>query len=348
MKTPAPHPDTHRTQPADVCVPVTGRSQRVRVTDPKVFGRVAVLMGGWSSERQVSLWSGQGVADALRSRGVDVVAIDATPDNVLQLKAQGIDRVFNVLHGTGGEDGTLQAVLELQGIPYTGSGVLASALAMDKLRTKRLWSAEGLPTPDYLWARSRADLDEAVRRFGYPLIVKPSAEGSSVGVSKVKSADQLDAAWQLARGSRGDGVVIAERFVAGGAYGHEFTCAIVDGEALPLIRIEPDGEFYDYHAKYLSDATCYHCPSGLDATLEQKIQAICLRAFECVGARGWGRVDFMLDAHGQAWLIELNLVPGMTSHSLVPMAAAARGMDYASLCWAILETTLAPIAEHGR
>lgn len=324
-------------------------SARQRVTDPRDFGRVAVLMGGWSSERQVSIWSGEGVIEALRSKGVDVVAIDASRDNVLRLKEQGIARAFNVLHGTGGEDGTLQAALELQDIPYTGSGVLASALAMDKLRTKRLWKAEGLPTPDYVWVRSRGDLDAAAARFGYPFILKPSEEGSSVGVSKVKSADQLAAAWQLARG---DGVVprvvMAEHFVAGGAHGHEFTCAVLDGEALPMIRIEPDGEFYDYNAKYLSDATRYHCPCGLDAALEARIQAICVQAFDLIGARGWGRVDFMLDAQDQPWLIEANLVPGMTSHSLVPMAARARGMDYAALCWAILETSLPVRAESGR
>ncbi len=323
-------------------------ASRRRVSDPRDFGRVGVLMGGWSSERQVSLWSGQGVLDALRARGVDAVSIDATRDNVLQLKAQGIDRASNLLHGTGGEDGTVQAALELQGIAYTGSGVLASALAMDKLRTKRLWKAENLPTPDYLWARSRADLDRAAQRFGYPLIVKPAEEGSSVGVSKVKAAAELDAAWQLARGASGTNTVMAERFIAGGAQGHEFTCAILDGEPLPLIRIEPEGEFYDYHAKYVSEATRYHCPSGLDAALEARIQAVCLQAFDLVGARGWGRVDFMLDADDQPWLIELNLVPGMTSHSLVPMAAAARGLDYAALCWAILETTLPASAEGGR
>ncbi len=321
--------------------------QRRRVTDAAAFGRVGVLMGGWSSERQVSLWSGEGVVEALRSRGVDGTAIDATRDNILRLREQRIDRVFNVLHGTGGEDGTVQAVLELLGITYTGSGVLASALAMDKLRTKRLWKAEGLPTPDYAWLRERADLDAAARRFGYPFIVKPSEEGSSVGVTKVKSAAQLDEAWQAALGEHGR-AAMAERFVGGCALGHEFTCAILAGEALPTIRIEPDGEFYDYHAKYVSDATRYHCPSGLDAAFETRIRSICLQAFELIGARGWGRVDFMLDGDGQPWLIEVNLVPGMTAHSLVPMAARVHGMDYADLCWAVLETTLPPVPGVGQ
>jgi D-alanine-D-alanine ligase len=309
------------------------------VTDPRAFGRVAVLMGGWSAERQVALWSGEGVVKALQSRGVDAVAVDATPEIVLNLKSQGFARAFNVLHGTGGEDGTVQAALDLQKIPYTGSGVLACALAMDKLRTKRLWKAEGLPTPDWLWLESERDLDAAAQRFGFPLIVKPSEEGSSVGVSKVKRVEDLHAAYVLARGDGGR-VVMAERFIGGGSQGQEFTCAILHGEALPTIRIVPPGEFYDYDAKYLSDDTRYHCPSGLDAALEAEAQKICLRAFQLLGARGWGRVDFMLDRDNRPWLIEANLVPGMTSHSLVPMAAKARGIEYADLCWRILEGTL--------
>lgn len=310
-----------------------------RTGNPADFGRVAVLGGGWSAEREVALWSGQGVHAALCEKGVDATLVDATPELILNLRAHGFDRAFNVLHGTGGEDGTVQAALELQQIPYTGSGVLASALAMDKLRSKRMWKAEGLPTPDWLWLETEADLDAAARRFGFPLIIKPSEEGSSVGVSKVKSAEQLYAAWQLARGAQRR-VTMAERFIAGGSQGHEFTCAILHGEALPTIRIVPDGEFYDYNAKYLSDNTRYHCPSGLDAGLEAEVQAICLRAFQLLGARGWGRVDFMLDADNRPWLIEANLVPGMTSHSLVPMAARARGIDYAALCWSVLEGTL--------
>jgi D-alanine-D-alanine ligase len=315
---------------------------RRRVTDPAAFGRVAVLMGGWSAEREVSLWSGQGVTDALRSLGVDATAIDIDRAGVLHLGEQGYDRAFNVLHGTGGEDGTVQAVLDLQNIPYTGSGVLASALAMDKLRTKRLWKAEGLPTPDWMVLHTAEDAGAAGARLGYPYFVKPAEEGSSVGVSKVKQVDTAVVAFENAAGGASGArrTVIAERFVDGG----EYTCSVLDGVALPVIRIEPEGEFYDYDAKYLSDATRYHCPAGLDPRLEAQIQQVCLQAFELVGAEGWGRVDFMLDSAQQPWLIEVNTVPGMTSHSLVPMAAKAVGMDYAALCWAILETTLTPAA----
>ncbi|TXH04433.1 MAG: D-alanine--D-alanine ligase [Nevskiaceae bacterium] len=307
---------------------------RRRVSDPKVFGRVAVLMGGWSAERQVSLWSGQGVFEALRDRGVDVTAVDADKATVLNLGSQGYDRVFNIMHGTGGEDGTVQAILDLHGLPYPGSGVLASALAMDKLRTKRIWKAEGLPTPDFAVLNDVRDAHEAARRFGFPFIIKPAADGSSVGVSKVKQAAQIEQAFAEARG---DGrTVIAEQFIAGG----EYTCPVLDGEALPVIRIEPDGEFYDYHAKYISNNTRYHCPAGLAPEHERRLQSICARAFELIGCEDWGRVDFMMDAQGQPWLLEINTLPGMTSHSLVPMAAKARGMSYADLCWALLETTL--------
>jgi D-alanine-D-alanine ligase len=307
-----------------------------RVTDPRAFGRVAVLMGGWSSERQVSLWSGEGVVAALQSRGVNAVSFDASPENILG--QQGFDRAFNVLHGTGGEDGTVQAVLDLQKIPYTGSGVLASALAMDKLRTKRMWKAEGLPTPDWLVLKDNADALKAGDTLGYPYFVKPAAEGSSVGIVKVKYATSAVSGFRKAHGEyeAQHRVVVAERFIDG----PEYTCAIVGGQALPVVRIEPDGEFYDYHAKYISNNTRYHCPAGLAPAQEQEIQAICLRAFELIGASGWGRVDFMMDAQNQPWLLEANLVPGMTSHSLVPIAARASGMDYADLCWAILVATL--------
>lgn len=310
-----------------------------KFTDPKVFGRVAVLMGGWSSEREVSLWSGKGVLDALTSRGVDAVAVDPDRNSILELGKQGYDRVFNILHGTGGEDGTVQAVLELQGLPYTGSGVLASALAMDKLRSKRMWKAEGLPTPDYLHLRSEQEAARAHETLDLPLFIKPAAEGSSVGVVKVKRAEDLVEAYRTARGGV-DGVggrdVLAERYIAGA----EYTCAVLAGGALPLIRIEPASEFYDYHAKYIAEDTRYHCPPGLGEPLESELQRLCERAFELIGCRGWARVDFMLDAQRKPWLIEVNTNPGMTSHSLVPMAARAAGISYEDLCWLVLETTL--------
>ena len=312
---------------------------RPRVNDPEVFGKVAVLMGGWSAEHEVSMWSGQAVHAALRSRGVDAHAVDAQRDTLHGLRKAGFDRAFNVMHGTGGEDGTLQAVLELIDLPYTGSGVLASALAMDKLRSKRMWKAEGLPTPDYFLIRTTDDLRRAATALGYPFIVKPSEEGSSVGITKVKAADELDAALALARGDT-PRVVMAERFIDGGEKKAEYTCAILDGEALPTIRIEPDGEFYDYHAKYLSNDTRYLCPSGLPDGLETQARDVCAQAFELLGGRGWGRIDFLLDMQQRLWLLEANLVPGMTSHSLVPMAARAKGMSFEDLCWAILETTL--------
>jgi len=308
---------------------------RKRVTDPAAFGRVAVLFGGWSAEREVSLWSGRNVTEALRARGVDAIGMDVDRDALLQLRAQGYRRAFNLLHGTGGEDGTVQALLDLQDIAYPGCGVLASALAMDKLLSKRIWKAEGLPTPAFQLLRTLADAYAAAETLGYPFIIKPTADGSSVGVSKVKHAGQIEAALASARGDGAPRTVIAEAFVAGA----EYTCAILDGAALPLIRIEPDGEFYDYNAKYLSDNTRYHCPADLDPEHEVRLQRVCLDAYALLGGRDWGRVDFMLDGRGEPWLIEVNTLPGMTSHSLVPMAARAVGMDFESLCWAVLETS---------
>lgn len=318
---------------------------RRRVTDPAAFGRVAVLMGGWSAEREVSLMSGQGVLDALRSLGVDAHGVDATPERVLRLGEQGYARAFNILHGTGGEDGTVQAALVLQGIPCTGSGVAACALAMDKLRSKQLWRAAGLPVPEDRCLTSVREAHLAADAFGFPFIIKPSEEGSSVGISKVKHRSEVDAAWALAYGV--GRTVMAERYIAAGPDGHEFTCSLVDGQALPLIRITPPGEFYDYHAKYISDDTRYDCPCGLDAALEAEMRAVSLAAFAALGASGWGRVDLLLDAQRHYYLLEANLVPGMTSHSLVPMAARALGASYAELCWAILETTLAPLSAEG-
>jgi D-alanine-D-alanine ligase len=311
-----------------------------RVSDPAAFGRVCVLMGGWSAEREVSLWSGKAVLAALRERGVDAHAVDPDRERLFGLKREGFDRAFNVMHGTVGEDGTLQAVLDLIGLRYTGSGVLASALAMDKLRTKRMWRAEGLPTPDYFLVESADDVRAVADSLGYPFIVKPSEEGSSVGVTKVKGADQIDAAFALARG--GARVVMAERFISCGPRHPEFTCAILGRRALPTIRIEPDGEFYDYHAKYISNTTRYACPSGLSGAIETCARDMCVKAFELLGARGWGRIDFLMDAQDKPWLLEANLVPGMTSHSLMPMAARAAGIDFAELVWRILENTLNP------
>ncbi len=306
---------------------------RRRVTHPADFGRVAVLLGGWSTEREVSLWSGNKVLEALQTRGIDAHGVDVDRRRMLTLGEGGFARAFNLLHGTGGEDGTVQAVLELQGIAYPGCGVLASALSMDKLRSKRIWKAEGLPTPDYRVLNDVADANAAAAGFGYPFIIKPTADGSSVGVSKVKASDQIQTAFDLARGPGRR--VMAEAFVSGA----EYTCAILDDAALPLIRIEPDGEFYDYNAKYLSDKTRYICPADLDPAHELRLQNVCMDAFDLLGGCGWGRVDFMLDSRGDLWLIEVNTLPGMTSHSLVPMAARAVGMSFEDLCWAVLETS---------
>jgi D-alanine-D-alanine ligase len=310
------------------------------MTKPKAFGKVAVLMGGWSAERQVSLWSGEGVTKALLERGVDAHGLDITdPAQLFTLKAQGFDRVFNILHGTGGEDGTVQAILDLQQLPYPGSGVGPSAIAMDKLATKRIWKAEGLPTPDFRVLESLADAQSAAAHFGYPFIIKPAADGSSVGVSKVKNAGQVAKAYTDALGEH-QNVVMAEQFIDGGADHSEYTCPVVRGVALPVIRIVPDGEFYDYNAKYISDNTRYVCPAGLAPEHEKTIQQLCVKAFALVGCKDWGRVDFLMAADGKPQLLELNTLPGMTSHSLVPMAAKVSGMSYADLCWHLMEATL--------
>lgn len=308
--------------------------------EPAQFGRVAVLMGGFSAEREVSLWSGQNIVTALAARGVDVTAVDVTaPAQLFALAEQGFDRVFNILHGTGGEDGRVQAVLDLQHLPYPGSGVLASALAMDKLATKRLWRAEQLPTPAFEVVDSPAQAEQAARAWGYPFILKPAADGSSVGITKVKRHEQIADAFAAARGP--GRVVLAEQFIAGA----EYTCAMLGSAALPLIRIEPDGEFYDYHAKYISDKTRYHCPAGLKPEHEQRLQAICRRAFEVLGCTDWGRVDFLMGEDGQPWLLEVNTLPGMTAHSLVPMAAKAAGISFEALCLRLLARTLSAAQE---
>jgi D-alanine-D-alanine ligase len=305
-----------------------------KVKSAKDFGRVAVLYGGWAPEREVSLVSGAAVLQSLQKQGVDATGVDLSRERLLKLKAEGFDRAFNVLHGVGGEDGVVQAVLDLMGIPYTGSGVLASALSMDKRVTKLVWAAQGIPTPLHRVLTDDTDFAQLSEEIGLPLFVKPADAGSSIGLTKVKRAEDLDPAYRHAR--QYCRTVLAERFVAGG----EYTCAVLDGQALPLIRIEPDGEFYDYNAKYVSDNTRYHCPAGLAPEQEEQLRALALKAFQLTGASGWGRVDFLLDAEDKPWFLELNTVPGMTSHSLVPMAARAAGLSFDELVWRVLETAL--------
>ena len=295
------------------------------------FGKVAVLMGGKSAEREVSLKSGAMVLAALRKKGVDAHPFDPKDKDLQELLRERFGRVFIALHGRFGEDGTIQGVLEWLGIPYTGSGVLASALAMDKVRTKRLWAAEGLPTPPYAVLDQETDLAGVAKRLGTPLFVKPASEGSSVGMSKVRNAADLEEAYALAVNY--DPVVIAEKFIDG----PELTVAILGERVLPIIRIETPREFYDYEAKYLADDTRYLIPCGLAAKKESEIQALCLKAFRALGCRGWGRVDLMLDKRERPYLLEINTSPGMTDHSLVPMAARAVGISYEDLCLKILE-----------
>jgi len=293
--------------------------------------RVAVLLGGSSAERDVSLKSGALVLAALRGRGVDAHAFDPAEKSLEDLIADRYERVFIALHGRFGEDGTVQGVLEWLGIPYTGSGVLASALAMDKVRTKLLWQGCGIPTPAHELLDARADLKAVASRLGMPLMVKPVNEGSSIGMSKVRAAGGLEEAYALAVNY--DRTVMAERFIEG----QELTAGILGEEALPLIRLETPRDFYDYEAKYVADDTRYLIPCGLAPARERELQALCLKAFRALGCTGWGRVDLMLDAAGDPWLLEVNTVPGMTDHSLVPMAARAAGLSYEDLCLKILE-----------
>ena len=295
------------------------------------FGKVAVLMGGKSAEREVSLKSGGMVLAALRKKGVDAHAFDPKERDLQDLIKERYARVFIALHGRFGEDGTVQGILEWLGIPYTGSGVLASALAMDKLRTKRMWAAEGLPTAPYAVLEKDTNLKAVAKRLGTPMFVKPASEGSSVGMSKVRKAGDLEEAYALAVNY--DPVVIAEKFIDG----PELTVAILGEQVLPIIRIETPREFYDYEAKYLADDTRYLIPCGLPAKKEKEIQALCLKAFRALGCRGWGRVDLMLDKRGRPFLLEINTSPGMTDHSLVPMAARAVGIPYEDLCIKVLE-----------
>jgi len=295
------------------------------------FGKVAVLLGGKSAEREVSLKSGGMVLKALRARGVDAHPFDPKERDFAALVKERFERVFIALHGRFGEDGTVQGILEWLGIPYTGSGVLASALAMDKLRTKRIWQAEGLPTPRYAVLDKSSDLAAVAKKLGLPLMVKPASEGSSIGMSKVRKAAALDEAYALA--ANYDRVVIAEKFIDG----TELTVGILGEQVLPIIKLETPREFYDYDAKYLADDTRYLIPSGLPAKKEAELQALCLKAFRTLGCQGWGRVDLMLNRQARPYLLEVNTSPGMTDHSLVPMAARAVGLSYEDLCMKILE-----------
>ncbi|MGB4674208.1 MAG: D-alanine--D-alanine ligase [Azovibrio sp.] len=292
------------------------------------FGKVAVLMGGTSAERPVSLKSGAGVLAALRRQGVDAHAFDPADQPLDALK--GYDRAFIALHGRYGEDGTIQGALDLMGIPFTGPGVMASAVGMDKFRTKLIWQAVGLPVPEYAMLSADANFTEVEEQLGLPLFVKPVREGSSIGVSMVTREGGLRAAWQEA--ARHDSLVIAESGVMGG----EYTVAIVGDQALPVIKIEPATGFYDYDAKYLRDDTRYLCPCGLPKDKEAEVQAGALKAFEVLGGKGWGRVDFLMDQEGRHYFLEVNTSPGMTDHSLVPMAARVAGMDYDELVLKVL------------
>ena len=300
---------------------------------PERFGKVALLMGGQAAEREISLKSGRAVHEALQRLGVDVEPLDPDATILERLRAGGYDRAFIILHGRGGEDGQIQGALETIGLPYTGSGVLGSALGMDKYRCKLAWAGCGLPTADFVLLRDESDL-AAAAELGFPLMIKPVHEGSSIGMARVESVEGLERAWRAA--AEFDSLVLAERWIQG----MELTCAILGREALPMIRLETPHAFYDYEAKYSADSTRYHCPSGLDAEVEARLRELALHAFDVVGASGWGRVDMMLDSAGQPFLLEINTVPGMTDHSLVPMAARTAGIDFDDLVWRILETSL--------
>ena len=300
--------------------------------------KIAVLLGGTSAEREVSLNSGTAVLNALRKQGYDAHPIDPKAFPVATLKEQGFDRVFNILHGRGGEDGTMQGLLEQIGIPYTGCGVMTSALTMDKMRTKMLWKAFGLPVAEMeiVTVENRATLNPevVVKKLGLPLMVKPSLEGSSVGLTKVKTMEELESAVDFAL--KFDRTVLIEEWLAG----DEFTVPVLDGEVLPSIKIVPEGEFYDYEAKYISDNTQYFCPAGLTEAREQELRRLVKQAYDVVGCRGWSRIDVMADAEGKFRLVEVNTNPGMTSHSLFPKSAATVGYSFEQLVEKILELSV--------
>ncbi len=303
------------------------------IVDPAEFGKVAVLMGGSAAEREISINSGQQVSAGLQRKGVNVIAVDVKDDMVSPITKQSFDRVFNIIHGRGGEDGILQGVLEALKIPYTGSGVMASALSMDKLRTKLCWQGANLPTPSWMLLASEQDVYICASKLQFPVIVKPSLEGSSIGMSKAGNISELLAAWKTA--SNYQCQVYAESWVSG----KEYTVGILNDQALPVIGLETPHTFYDYEAKYQANTTMYHCPCGLNDQQQQDIQKLALRAAQLIGVRGWSRVDLFIDDQHQAQLIEINTVPGMTDHSLVPMAAKAAGIDFDELVWRILETS---------
>jgi len=300
----------------------------------ELFGKVAVLMGGWAAERSISLRSGHAVLDGLLAQGVNAHKVDAGRDVLDVLKAGDYDRVFNILHGRGGEDGEIQGALEILQIPYTGCGIMASAISMDKLMTKRLWSGAGLPTPKFEILNAESVFDDVAARLGLPLIVKPAQEGSSIGMSKVKKGEQLKAAFEKA--VEFDDLVFAEQWITGS----EFTVAIVGDQVLTPINIVANTDFYDFDAKYESNETQYHCPSDLDEAKDKDLRTLAKQAFDMLGGQGWGRVDVMQDDAGKFWLIEVNTTPGMTDHSLVPMAAKQQGFSFSELTVEILKTSL--------
>ena len=296
------------------------------------FGKVAVLMGGWSAERDVSLLSGEAVLKGLLDAGIDAHGVDFEKASTSQL--DGYDRVFNILHGRGGEDGVLQGMLEYMGISYTGTGILGSALAMDKIRTKEIWSSKQLQTPAFRTVENIADCERAIKELGLPVIVKPALEGSSIGISKVESNEEINVAFDLASDCKCE--VMIEQWIDG----KEYTVSILNGETLPAIHLHTPNKIYDYEAKYISDSTEYICPCGLSEEKESELSHIALQAFNAISANGWGRIDFMLDSNGIPWLIEANTVPGMTSHSLVPMAAKQAGYTFSELVVEVLKTSV--------
>ena len=315
---------------------MNGANRRASV--PADFGKTAVMLGGDSSEREISLLSGNAVLAALKRRGVDAHAFDPLSQPIQALRSEGFDRVWIALHGPGGEDGAMQGALEWIGMPYTGSGVLASALTMDKLKTKRVVVGAGYAAPEYAVLSKEADLPAALKLIGLPMMVKPASQGSSVGMTKVKAAEELPRAFAEARAI--DPIVFAEAFVTG----DEYTVSILQGEVLPSIRIVPATEFYDYQAKYFRNDTQYFCPSGLSQKDEAELQAAALATFKVTDCHGWGRVDFMRDRiTKQFFFIEINTTPGMTDHSLVPMAARQAGIDFEELVWRVLETSFSRV-----